>query len=59
MSHLLESITEDTAKKQNSMAFDTKAFAFSINGGLDKTRLERSYVMTLKLLSQVCNMRGD
>ena len=41
------------------MAFDTKAFAFSINGGLDKTRLERSYVMTLKLLSQVCNMRGD
>ena len=50
LSHLLESISEDTARKQNSV-LDTKAFAFYINGGLDKTKLEQSYVITLTLLS--------
>ena len=33
------------------MQLDIKAFAFYINGGLDKTKLECSYVTTLMLLS--------
>ena len=56
--HLLSSITED-ARKQTSLALDTKAFAFFINGGLDKSKLETSYVLTLNLLSHVCTRRGD
>jgi len=57
-SHLLSSITED-ARKQTALALDTKAFAFFINGGLDKSKLEASYVLTLNLLSHVCTRRGD
>ena len=50
MSHHLESISED-ARKQNTMQLESKAFAFYINGGLDKSKLEHSYVKTLALLS--------
>ena len=59
MGHLLESISDEPAKKQSSMNFDAKAFSFYINGGLDKAELECSYVVTLNLLSLVCKMRGD
>ena len=37
---LVESISEDAARKQSSMSLETKAFAFYINGGIDKTKLE-------------------
>ena len=38
--HLLSSITEGDARKQSNLSLDTKAFAFYINGGLDKSKLE-------------------
>ena len=56
---MLSSITADDARKQTALPLDTKAFAFYINGGLDKTKLEASYVLTLNLLSQVCRVRED
>ena len=59
MKHLLSSITEDDARRQSNLPLDAKAFAFYINGGLDKSKLEKNYVRTLSLLSQVCKMRGD
>lgn len=57
--YLLASITEDDARRQNNLALDTKAFAFYINGGLDKSKLDYNYVKTLRLLSHVCNLRED
>lgn len=57
--HVLDTITDGAARKQTTIPMDTKAFAFYINGGLDKTKLEKSYVQTLSLLSDVCRMRGD
>ena len=38
-SHLLASITEGDARKQSNLTLDAKAFAFYINGGLDKSDL--------------------
>jgi len=35
------------------IAPEVSAFSFYINGGLDKRRLDRTYVDTLKFLSQV------
>ena len=48
--HLLNAIVEEKgqkAKKQNDTPTVTKAFAFFINGGLDKDLLEQTYIETL------------
>ena len=41
------------------LAPDISAFSFYINGGLDKRRLDRTYIDTLKFLSQVYQHLGD
>ena len=60
--HLLSAITEtqgEQAKQQDGLPTVTKAFAFFINGGLDKDLLERTYIETLQLLSTCRRWKGD
>ena len=60
--HLLSAITEtsgEKARQQNGLPTVTKAFAFFINGGLDKDLLEKTYIETLQLLSTCRHWKGD
>lgn len=41
------------------LAPDVSAFSFYINGGLDKRRLDKTYIDTLKFLAQVHSHLGD
>ena len=41
------------------LAPEVSAFSFYINGGLDKRRLDRTYIETLKFLAQVYQHLGD
>ena len=52
--HLLSQMTARVG-----LAPDVSAFSFYINGGLDKRRLDRTYIDTLKFLSQVYQHLGD
>ena len=52
--HLLNQMTARVG-----LAPDVSAFSFYINGGLDKRRLDRTYIDTLKFLSQVYQHLGD
>lgn len=52
--HLLSQMTARVG-----LAPDVSAFSFYINGGLDKRRLDRTYIDTLKFLSQVFQHLGD
>lgn len=41
------------------LAPEVSAFSFYINGGLDKRRLDKTYIETLKFLAQVYQHLGD
>ena len=41
------------------LAPEVSAFSFYINGGLDKRRLDKTYIETLKFLAQVHQHLGD
>ena len=46
-------------RKSIGLIPDTKAFSFYINGGLDKTKLERNNIETLRSLQFIYKTTGD
>ncbi len=41
------------------LAPEAQAFSFYINGGLDKRKLERNYIETMRSLVELYQMKGD
>jgi len=46
-------------RKSIGLIPETKAFSFYINGGLDKTKLERNNIETLRSLQFIYKATGD
>lgn len=59
--HLVSQIASKTeqARKSIGLVPETKAFSFFINGGLDKQKLERNHIETLRSMQFLYKNTGD